>query len=193
MKNYSIAAIIVVGIIGVAALAWYKIQDNAASLQAGNSVAQVLTASTSDQSAVQTAPTPTPVSTPPSNATTHPKVTGAPSITSLDPSSATVGSTVTIHGTGFSATSNAILFGKTMNSFHRDGTPANQIAAVASTDGATLSFVVPNSGPSGILCDSSNHCIAVSAMRIIAGTYPVTVRNAAGTSNTATLTVTSGY
>ncbi len=193
MKKYSIAASIVVGIIAVAGLAWYKTQDNSASLQNGNSAAQVLTASTSDQSAIQTTPTPNPVNTPPSKPVTHPKVPTTPSITSLDPSSATVGSTVTIHGTGFSTTSNAILFGKTMNSFHRDGTPANQIAAVASTDGTTLSFVVPNSGPSGILCDSSNHCIAVSAMRIIAGTYPVTVRNAAGTSNTATLTVTSGY
>lgn len=121
--------------------------------------------------------------------TTKPSAGTAPKISSFAPSAATVGSTVTIIGTGFSTTKNYVLFGTSSDRTHTDGSPDNSISTAGSPDGKTLSFTVPASGPSGLLCDSNGHCIGVSAMRIVPGTYPISVRNQNGTSATQLFTV----
>jgi hypothetical protein len=113
----------------------------------------------------------------------------APKISSFEPPAATVSSNVTIIGTGFDTSRNAILFGTSGGRHHPDGSPDNQIAVIASPDGKTLSFTVPNSGPSGLLCDANNHCVGISALRIIPGQYPVVVSNRYGVSKSALFTV----
>ncbi len=100
----------------------------------------------------------------------------APQITSFIPAAGTPGTTVLIRGTGFSKTRNYLLFGTTANRHHLDGSPDNQIAVLPSPDGKTLTFTVPENGPSGLLCDSLNHCVAISAVLLSPGTYPVSVR-----------------
>lgn len=112
-----------------------------------------------------------------------PAPTGLPHIAFFAPAAGTVGTTVMIQGTGFDKTTNYILFG-TSNDRHRaDGTPDNQIAVLPSPDGKTITFTVPASGPSGILCDSNNHCVAISAIATVPGNYPVQVRTKNGLSN----------
>ncbi|MBA3788815.1 hypothetical protein H0X32_00250 [Patescibacteria group bacterium] len=116
-----------------------------------------------------------------------PKVT--PTVTKFTPATASVGSSVTIIGTGFDRVRNYLFFG-TSNGRHRpDGTPDNVIATVPSPDGITVTFTVPASGPSGLLCDSLNHCIGVSATRITPGSYPVSVSNGYAASKATSFTV----
>ncbi len=81
-------------------------------------------------------------------------------IQSLSSSFGKIGTSVTIYGSGFTQ-DNTIYFG------------ATQVARIASNNGSTLSFNVPQT--------------------ISAGTYTVTVQNSNGTSNQATFTVQSGY
>jgi plastocyanin len=115
----------------------------------------------------------------------------SPKITKFEPAAATVGTTVTIIGTGFDSKINYITFGTYAGRHHQDGTAGNVIATQGSADGKTLTFVVPASSASGLLCDSTNHCIGVSAMRITPGNYPVTIQNKNGTSAVDTFTVTA--
>jgi hypothetical protein len=123
----------------------------------------------------------TPVSTTPTPVTT---ATPPPTIISFAPSAGSPGTTVTINGTNFDPTTNYITFGATADRHHTDGTPDNQIATVASSNGTSLSFTVPSSGPSGVLCDAGNNCVAISSVLLSPGNYPVTVRTKSGTSNT---------
>src|SRR5581483_9070995 len=115
--------------------------------------------------------------------TTSTAPVAAPTITNIVPSSGPAGTLITIHGTGFAASSNFILFGDTNGRHHLDGSPDNSHANAPSPDGKTLTFQVPNTGPSGILCDGSNHCVGISAILLSAGSYKVEVQNANGTSN----------
>ncbi len=110
--------------------------------------------------------------------------TGIPYISKIEPASATPGTQVVIYGTNFSHTKNYITFGTASGRHHADGTADNVVATVGSSDGKSLVFTIPTSGPSGILCDAQNHCVAVAAMRITSGTYPITVINNVGPSNT---------
>ncbi len=96
---------------------------------------------------------------------------------------------MTIKGTNFDRTTNYITFGTSGGRHRADGTADNVIAVVGSADGKTLVFTVPTSGPSGILCDANKSCIAVSAMRVTPGVYPVSVKNKNGTSNIESYTV----
>ena len=112
-----------------------------------------------------------------------------PKIQKFEPAAATVGSTIVITGTGFDRTTNYITFGTSQGRHHPDGTADNVIATEASADGKTLTFVVPSSGPSGLLCDLTNHCVGISSVRIVPGTYPVTVQDKNGTSPIDTFTV----
>lgn len=126
------------------------------------------------------APTPTPV----------PVVkTSAVNITALTPSTAAVGTTISISGSGFTPTGNQILFGDMSGRHHPDGSADNVIATVASPDGKKILFTVPATGPSGILCDAQNHCVGISAIKRLPGTYNVVVRNKNGISNVRVLTV----
>jgi hypothetical protein len=98
---------------------------------------------------------------------------------------------VTIYGTNFSKTKNAISFGTSSGLHHADGTPDNVFATVASTDGKTLTFTIPSAGPSGVLCDAQGSCRGVSAIRITPGSYPIMVTTSAGPSNIVRYTVSA--
>ncbi|HVM73557.1 MAG TPA: IPT/TIG domain-containing protein [Candidatus Paceibacterota bacterium] len=105
--------------------------------------------------------------------TTTPPTSGL-YIKSLSPSSGTVGTTVTIYGSGFSS-DNTINFG------------SGALVHVASNDGATLSFTVPQSlNP---LCYYSGCMIA--SRQTTPGTYSISVTTGGNTSNTVSFTVTS--
>ncbi len=112
---------------------------------------------------------------------TAPAVT--PKITEFVPAAGSAGTQITIKGSGFSTVSNTITFGTSAGRHRADGTADNVIATVASPDGKTLTFTVPSSGASGYLCDTSNHCVAISAMLLSPGKYPVTVHTKYGVSN----------
>lgn len=86
-----------------------------------------------------------------------------------------VGSTATVHGSGFTATNNTINFG------------AGAIQNISSSDGATLTFTVPSAV--GAACNPGTAC-PMYAIFITPGTYNVSVTNANGTSNTVSFTVT---
>ncbi|HZS42898.1 MAG TPA: IPT/TIG domain-containing protein [Candidatus Paceibacterota bacterium] len=116
--------------------------------------------------------------------------TSKPQINSLNPSSGSAGTEVTISGLNFDRNSNQITFGSSNGRHHPDGSADNVIANVGSADGKTLTFTVPASGPSGILCSSAGSCIGISALRLTSGTYPVSVINKNGTSNVVQFSLT---
>lgn len=107
----------------------------------------------------------------------------------LSPTSGLAGTKVTVTGQGFTPTGNLIAFGDFGGRHHPDGTGDNVIASVSSADGTHLTFTVPASGPSGILCDSANNCIGVTAIKLAPGNYNVLVSNANGASNVAVFTL----
>lgn len=96
------------------------------------------------------AASPTPIPPPPSP-TPDPKLT----ITSLNPTQGVVGATVTITGTGFTATNNSVNFGGVNSA----------VTGLASSDGTTLTFTVPQGS-----CGVGDTCA-------------VSVTNSRGTSN----------
>jgi hypothetical protein len=160
----------------------------------GVSSALLTHATTSTESATSTQTenpvTSKPTSKPGTQTTGHTPATGvAPKIVKFEPAAATVGTTVTIFGTGFDSATNYVTFGTSQGRHHPDGTADNVIAATGSVDGKTVTFTVPSSSASGLLCDSMNHCVGVSAMRILPGNYPVTVKNKNGTSAIAIFSV----
>jgi hypothetical protein len=113
-----------------------------------------------------------------------------PKIVSLTPMSGKVGDVITIKGMNFDSTSNIITFGPSAGRHHVDGSPDNQISAISSSDGMTLTFLVPASGPSGQLCTQSDQCVAISAVHTVPGSYAVSIVNKNGLSNTMMFTVT---
>lgn len=105
-----------------------------------------------------------------------PPAYGSPvSINSLSPFSGTVGTSVTIFGSGFDPAFNTVYFGATP-------LPGN----IPSFGGSTISFVVPSnaSNCSGFGCYSFGNTAP--------GTYQVYVMNARGTSNKLNFTITGG-
>ncbi len=102
------------------------------------------------------------------NTTYCPPNVNTPYINYVNPTSGTVGSTVTIYGSGFSPTGNTVRFG------------GGVITGLNSADGRTITFMVPSqlSGP--------------SSQFVTVGTYNVSVSNFAGyTSNSVPFSVTS--
>jgi hypothetical protein len=97
-----------------------------------------------------------------------------PTITSLSPSSGARGSQTTITGTNFTATGNTVKFGT--------NTYAN---LTSSNNGTSISFTVPTTGS----CPNSGLGVC-AAVLIQPGTYPVSVTNANGTSNSLKFTIT---
>ncbi|OGG73905.1 hypothetical protein A3A40_01010 [Candidatus Kaiserbacteria bacterium RIFCSPLOWO2_01_FULL_54_20] len=88
-------------------------------------------------------------------------------ITSLSPMSGAVGTTVTVYGNGFSTSNNTVYFGSV------------SIPNVSSFNGNSIVFTVPFQ-------------VTGYGQQVVAGTYPVSVRNAQGqVSNTQNFTVTS--
>lgn len=109
------------------------------------------------------------------NATCSGSTSASPvSISSINPNSGILGSTVTLSGTGFTATGNKIQFGSL-------GSENNPQYSVSSTDGKTLTFIVP--GSNYYSCWSSQPACQIPISLTQPGTYSVTVINANGTSN----------
>ena len=191
-KLYILGIVAIVALILIVAGTWYMSNGSAFQLQTASSTPTSATTTTTTANEVPTKTTGTPTTPmyglmlPPKGTTTG----SVPKISSMTPAAGGVGTTVTIIGSGFSTTKNYVLFGTSSNRSHPDGSPDNSVATAGSPDGKTLSFTVPSAGPSGLLCDSNNHCIGVSAIRITPGQYPVAVRNQYGTSVTDIFTVT---
>ena len=101
---------------------------------------------------------------------------GAPTISSLSPSSGPVGTPVTLTGSGFAAGGNVIKFG------------TGYIKDVASPDGRTIHVSVPGGLEE---CPPSNGAAVcpLLARVVMPGTYMVTVINGAATSNELPFTV----
>jgi len=121
-----------------------------------------------------------------------PTPTGAVSIYSVSPNVATVGSTVSVSGYGFTS-ANTIL----MSGLVAANVPiSSSIAITCTTDPScqggirqTLVFTVPSAiAPN---CAANQACPQF-LREVTPGQYAITIQNANGTSNAVTLTVTSG-
>ncbi len=100
---------------------------------------------------------------------------GAPTIASVNPSSARVGTQIVISGSGFTPTGNIVRFG--------NGGMQN----VSAQNGTTMLYTIPYAtSPCDIM---SGYVCAASAQLITPGTYPLFVTNANGTSGTIYFTV----
>lgn len=101
----------------------------------------------------------------------------APVISSISPSSAAFGTTVTIYGSSFSRTGN--------NSINFAG--VNNIrTGVVSNDGTSLQFVIPYSP-----CRQDNTPVPCPAIAYAPGTYPISVTTPNGTSNSVNFVATN--
>lgn len=101
----------------------------------------------------------------------------APAISSLQPTSGPVGTSVTIVGSGFTPTNNSINFGGE----YLDGVSSN---------GTTITFTIPDTITPCPRISSNIACIQL-AQQVTPGTYAISVTNANGASNTVNFTVTS--
>jgi peptidoglycan hydrolase-like protein with peptidoglycan-binding domain len=95
-------------------------------------------------------------------------------ITSISPNITTVGSTVTIHGSGFTQ-DNTITLGR------------GSIVHIASYDGTSLVFTVPSSLTPA--CYFSKPPCLIASQQTTSGIYAVSVTNAQGSSNSVFLTI----
>src|SRR5581483_5610748 len=134
-------------------------------------------------------PTPLPTSTPTASPT---PAAPAPVLEALEPASGPAGIEVVIRGRAFAGGNNLITFGPSMGLHHPDGAPGNLVARSGSDDSTTLRFVVPSSGPSGVLCDDAGNCIGVTSTLPVPGSYEVTVINSNGASNSLRFELTPG-
>jgi hypothetical protein len=100
--------------------------------------------------------------------------TAAPTLSGISPSSASVGDTITLAGSAFTSTANAITFG------------IGYLHGVASADGVSLRFALPTALTP---CPPSAQVCVALAVLLTPGTYPVSVVNANGTSNELSLQV----
>ncbi|MDB5265739.1 MAG: hypothetical protein JWM39_452 [Parcubacteria group bacterium] len=107
-----------------------------------------------------------------------------PKITSINPAQGKPGAVAQIKGVNFDSSTNVITFGPSKGLHRADGTADNQVGSLASSDGTTLSFTVPTTLQSGMLCDQSNVCKTYGTGSIATGVYDVTVINKNGLSNT---------
>jgi len=101
-------------------------------------------------------------------------IASSPSISSLSPTSGNVGTSVTIIGSGFTATGNKIKFGNL-------GSENNSNYSLKSSDGKTLVFTVPTGNY--YACWNSTPACSIAVTKTQSGTYAVSVINANGTSN----------
>ncbi len=110
---------------------------------------------------------------------TPPPVTGKPSIGYLSPSSGTVGTQVTVYGSGFSKEWNSVNFG------------GGVVGRWSSDNGTSIAFSIPSEVKAGIECYTAAPCplSPLSVRPITPGTYNVSVTNANGTSNSVQFTV----
>ncbi len=120
---------------------------------------------------------------------TSPSSTPAtPTISSLSPSSAPVGTAITIVGNGFASQNNTV---------YLKGGPANSsiIQGLGSSDGKTISFTIPGmANAPTVACGTMPHSLtglnaSMCVFMTTPGTYAVSVSNGSSTSNSASLTV----
>jgi hypothetical protein len=109
-------------------------------------------------------------------------ITGQPIIDSLSIYSGSIDAQVTINGLGFTVTGNQIKFGDL-------GVEDSPSYSLNSPDGRTIVFTVPETNY--YPCQSLKPSCYMPNYLILAGTYPVSVINANGISNTLNFTVTS--
>jgi len=112
----------------------------------------------------------------------------APTITNLNPSSGTVGTNVTITGSGFTPTGNTVNFGTGSLGMWQNLNSSNGMTLQFN---ATWNYTCPMPPP----CIGSQPCAIINCQQPAPpspGTYPVTVINANGTSNSVNFNVTSG-
>lgn len=100
--------------------------------------------------------------------------TAAPAVSGVSPSAAAVGDTVTISGSGFTSTANAIKIG------------AGYLLGIATPDSTSLRFTLPTALTP---CPPGTQVCITLAVLLTPGTYPVSVVNANGTSNELTFQV----
>lgn len=93
-------------------------------------------------------PTPTPVSTNSPQATPTPTPVPVPILTNISPSIITTGSQATLDGSGFTATSNTVIFTGAFTD------PNQVITNVSSFDGATIKVTIPSTIP----CKVTTQC-----------------------------------
>jgi hypothetical protein len=99
---------------------------------------------------------------------------GTPVLTALTPSQASVGDSITLTGSGFAASDNAIKIG------------AGYLLGVASAGGVSLTFTLPATlSP----CPPGTQVCVALVLVLTPGTYQVSVVNASGTSNPLSLQV----
>jgi len=99
---------------------------------------------------------------------------GPPVLTMIAPASGAVGDTVTLSGSGFTPTANAIKIG------------AGYLNGVGAADSTSLRVVLPSALTP---CPPSTQVCVALALLLTPGTYPVSVVNANGTSNELSLQV----
>ncbi|HEY5379154.1 MAG TPA: IPT/TIG domain-containing protein, partial [Pseudolabrys sp.] len=108
-----------------------------------------------------------------------------PKLINIVPDSSPIGIQVTIHGTGFTATDNTILFG--------DGSHAYPSGSVhpkhTSSNGTEISFTIPAHFIPA--CAYSRAPCPFATIPVTPGIYGVAIANANGQSNTQNFTVTA--
>jgi hypothetical protein len=105
-----------------------------------------------------------------------PPTTTAPTVSSLNPSSAPAGTQVTITGSGFTATGNTVNFDTSV------------ISGLSSPNSTTLTFTVPDT--THYPCeDAKIRCYIMDSL-FLPGVHTVSVTNSSGTSNAITFTMT---
>jgi hypothetical protein len=98
----------------------------------------------------------------------------APVLTSMTPSQAAVGDSITLKGSGFAAKDNGIKIG------------SGYLNGVASTGAASLTFILPSALSA---CPPGTEVCIALAIPVTPGAYQVAVVNTDGTSNTLPLQV----
>ena len=99
-----------------------------------------------------------------------------PTLVRLTPEAAAVGTTLTVTGSGFGTSGNAVRIG------------GGYLRNLRSTDGSTISFTLPANLE---VCGPGTQVCAAVALEVLPGTYDVAVVSRKGVeSNTASLTVT---
>ncbi len=98
----------------------------------------------------------------------------APVLTKVSPTSAAIGDTITITGTGFTATGNTVKLG------------SGYTAALNSSTTTTLTFTVPSA--LGVCAPTAQACVAL-ALTVSPGATTLAVLNSNGTSNELAFTV----
>ena len=108
---------------------------------------------------------------------TAPRAAAPPHLDSLTPTMGPIGTQVTVHGTGFTAEDNLVLF---------DGFGA--IPHVASSNGTTITFTVPESLDP--YCRFINPPCGHPSVHVARKRYQITVQNSQGITGTLSFTVT---